>query len=130
MKQPLLSLLLIVYGLNLFCQTTYYRTLGDTNRWYVSGFLIGVKSSEQQSTADIGSPCLDYYRADRDSVYSGKAYKVFEQEQSFCVFGFGGTQPLGRVLIREDSLLRKIYIVHPDSANECVAMDFGMNIGD
>ena len=125
-----LSTILLSANINLFSQTTYYKTLGDTNRWYVSGYILGVKVSNQQNVTDVGSPCLGYYKANRDSVFSGKTYKIFEREQSFCPFGFGGSQPLDKVLIREDSLLRKIYMVHPDSTNECVALDYGMNIGD
>lgn len=125
----LITTVLLSANLKVFSQSPYYKTLGDTNRWYVSGFVLGVKSSNQQNVADIGSPCLGYYKATNDSLYNSKTYKLFELEQSFCPFGFG-FQPLDKVLIREDSLLRKIYIVHPDSTNECVVMDFGMNIGD
>jgi hypothetical protein len=129
MKKLLLFISILSLNLSLFSQTPYYKTLGDTNRWYVSGFVIGVKPSGQQNITDIGNPCLGYYNATKDSSYNGKTYKVFTMEQPFCVFS-NAVPPLDKALIREDSLLRKVYMVHPDSVNECVAMDFGMNIGD
>lgn len=103
--------------------------LGDTNRWYVSGYILGVKPSGNQSATNIGGPCIGYYKATKDSVYNSKTYKVFESEQSFLCYWFSGSA-LSEALIREDTILKKIYVVHPDSVNECVAMDFGMNVGD
>jgi hypothetical protein len=103
--------------------------LGDTNRWYVSGYILGVKPGGTQSTTNIGGPCIGYYKATKDSIYNGKTYKIFQQESSFCLFAFG-LQPFTKALLREDTISRKIFIVHPDSINECVAMDFGMNVGD
>lgn len=130
MKKLLLLISVILFmTMSLFSQTPYYKMLGDSNRWYVSGFILGAKSSSQQIPTDIGAPCLGFYKATKDSVYSGKTYKIFKQEQSFCAFVFSYPQ-FDSVLVREDSLLRKVFIVHPDSVNECVAMDFGMSIGD
>ena len=114
---------------SLFSQTSYHKMLGDTNRWYVSGYLLGVKPSGNLSATNIGDPCIGYYKATKDSVYNSKTYKVFESEQSFLCYWFSGSV-LSEALIREDTILKKIYIVHPDSVNECVAMDFGMNVGD
>jgi hypothetical protein len=123
-----ISLSLLV-NMTSFSQTPYHKMLGDSNRWYVSGFVLGVKPAGQQNVTDIGSPCLGYYKATKDSSYNGKVYKVFTMEQPFCPFGMG-FPTFDKALVREDSLMKKVFMVHPDSVNECVAMDFGMNIGD
>ena len=121
-KYKNILLIFIFFCLKTFGQTPYYKMLGDTTRWYVSGYVIGVKPSGNQSSTDIGSPCIGYYAAIKDSVYNGKTYKKFTKENSFSIFCFGfSNPPLDMALIREDSLLRKVYIVHPDSVNECVA---------
>lgn len=130
-KHKNISLIFLFICLKTFGQTPYYKMLGDTTRWYVSGYILGVKPSGNQSFAGIGSPCIGYYTAIKDSIYNGKTYKKFTKENSFSVFCLGfSSPPLNLALIREDSLFKKVYIVHPDSVNECVAMDFGMAVGD
>lgn len=124
-----LFIVILLFSFNLFSQTSYYKMLGNTNRWYVSGYAFGVKSSGTQNTTGIGGPCIGYYKANRDSVYGSKLYKVFEQDQIMVCF-FTSAPPLMETLIREDTVLKKIFMIHPDSVNECVAMDFGMNVGD
>lgn len=128
-KNLLLIILISFVGSNLFSQSPYYKMLGDTNRWYVSGYILGVKPSGQQNITDVGGPCLGYYKATKDSSYNGKMYKVFTLEQSFCSMSMS-FPILDKALVREDSLLRKVFMVHPDSLNECVAMNFAMNVGD
>ena len=130
MKKNIFTFLGICFMVSVaYAQTPYYKMLGDTNRWFVSGFILGVKSSSQPNLTDIGSPCLDYYKAIHDSVHNSKVYKIFEKNQQFCPYTFDYPE-IGNVLIREDSLARKVYMIHPDSVNECVAMDFSMNVGD
>lgn len=103
--------------------------LGNTNRWYVSGYFLGVKTSGNQNTTNVGGTCVGYYKATKDSIYNSKSYKIFEQDQIIvCAWASGSS--LSKALIREDTLTKKIYMIHPDSINECVAMDFGMNVGD
>ena len=128
-KSLLLCFIFFSFTTSLFSQTPYYKMLGDTNRWYVSGYFFGVKPLGAQNTANIGGACVGYYKATKDSVYNSKSYKIFEQDQiTMCTSS--STSPLSKALIREDTVAKKIYIVHPDSVNECLAMDFGMNVGD
>lgn len=130
MKKLLLKFIILFTVLSANSQTPYYKMLGDTNRWYVSGYIIGVKSAGMQNTADIGGPCIGYYRANKDTLYNGLKYKKFELENTFLVCPYFNGPPLNFALIREDTILRRVYIVHPDSINESVAMDFSLNIGD
>jgi hypothetical protein len=128
-KLLLISSILFSLISTLFSQTPYYKMLGDTNRWFVSGYFLGVKPSGIHNTTNIGSPCVGYYEATKDSVYNSKIYKVFKQDQIIVCAWISGPQ-LFEALIREDTVMKKIYVVHPDSVNECVAMDFGMTVGD
>ncbi len=129
MKNLYIVIVSLIYCLNSIAQSSYHKMLGDTNKWYVSGFVLGVKSNSQQQVTNIGSPCIGFYKADKDSVYNSFNYKVFEYDGWICAFGFG-TTPFSKALVREDTLTKKIYIVHPDSVNESVVMDFSMNVGD
>jgi hypothetical protein len=130
-KNIQLSFILLCVSLKIIGQTPYYKLLGDSTRWYVSGYILGVKPTGTNSGADIGGPCIGYYNAIKDSVYNGKTYKQFVKENSnFLPCLYLSTPPLNLVLIREDSLLKKVFIVHPDSVNECVAMDFSLSVGD
>lgn len=128
-KNILIGSILFSFAPGLFSQASYHKMLGNTNRWYVSGYFLGVKPSGTQNTTNIGGTCIGYYKATKDSVYNSKSYKIFEKDQIIiCAWSSGS--PLSKALIREDTVLKKIYIVHPDSVNECVAMDFSMSVGD
>ncbi|MBI3519972.1 MAG: hypothetical protein HY062_11520, partial [Bacteroidetes bacterium] len=127
-KRLLLISLVSFLSFNLFSQTSYHKMFGDTNRWYVSGYIFGVKPSGSQNITNVGDPCIGYYKTEKDSMYNSKLYKIFEPDQIlFCV---GGSSFFSKTLVREDTISKKIFILHPDSVNECVAMDFGMTIGD
>ncbi len=131
-KIILFSIILLSISSKIVGQTPYYKIIGDSTRWYVSGFVFGVKTSGTYSGTDIGSPCIGYYNAIKDTLYNGKMYKKFvkESQSGFWPCMYSSTPPLSMALIREDSLLKKVYIVHPDSVNESVAMDFSLNVGD
>jgi len=130
-KNIQLSFILLCVSLKIIGQTPYHKLLGDSTRWFVSGYIYGVKPGGIQTGTDIGGPCIGYYNAIKDSVYNGKTYKQFVKENSgFSACLYSSTSPLLKMLVREDSLLKKIFIVHPDSMNECVAMDFSLNVGD
>lgn len=80
-----LFIVILLFSFNLVSQTSYYKMLGATNRWYVSGYAFGVKPSGTQNTTGIGGACIGYYKANKDSLYNSKLYKVFEQDQiTFC----------------------------------------------
>lgn len=131
-KIILLSIILLSISSEIVGQTPYYKIIGDSTRWYVSGYIYGVKPSGTYNGTDIGAPCTGYYNAIKDTLYNGKIYKKFVKEYQFgfwpCMYS--STPPLSMALIREDSLLKKVYIVHPDSVNESVAIDFNLNVGD
>lgn len=110
----------------------YHKMIGDTNRWYVSGHFLGVKPGGVNSTSDFGRSCIGYYEAIKDSVFNLKTYKIFKLStggSSVCL-GFGPNDSYFSSLVREDTLTRKVYIIPKDSANEVLAFDFLMNVGD
>ncbi|MES2133124.1 MAG: T9SS type A sorting domain-containing protein [Bacteroidota bacterium] len=124
----MLPILLICICLNGVSQT-YHKMLGDSNHWYVSGFFLGLKSSSQ-SAVGIGGPCIGYYEATKDSTYGSKTYKIFTKNGNALFCPYSNASPLNKLLIREDTISQKVYMVHPDSINESVAMDFSMQVGD
>jgi len=110
---------------------TYYRMLRDSNVWYVSGQMkiLGVNNQAKSAFNGIGEPCFGMYKTTRDSIYNNKTYKIFTGVAPLKCDYYGNDhfQP---VLIREDSVLKKIYVLPKDSTVERVAMDFSMNVGD
>ena len=105
-KSLLFCFTFFFFTFNLFSQAPYYKMLGDTNRWYVSGYFLGVKPSGTQNTTNVGSACVGYYKATRDSVYNSKSYKIFEQDQ-IIVCGWSSASPISKALIREDTIAKK-----------------------
>lgn len=129
-KSTTVLILLLTFNL-MKSQSVYHKMLGDTNRWFVSGFVYAVKVMPSQNTSALGAPCLSYYNATKDSVYMGKYYKVFKIESPITYLWVSNTNSFFEsALVREDTIQRKVYLVHPDSINESVCMDFIMNVGD
>lgn len=114
----------------------YHKMLGDTNRWFVSGYGIGAKTNGATSNNGFGKACIAYYEAIKDSIYNSKTYKLFNMSASFppgAVCSSAGISPNGiysSSIVREDTIAKKIYIIPEDSTTEILAVDFGMNIGD
>lgn len=130
MKKNATFLILLMTFYLVKSQSVYHKMLGDTNRWSISGFVIGVKLIPSQNTSQLGSPCLGYYRATKDSVYMNKTYKVFEEENVYYCTYSGASTKFKTTIIREDTITHKLFMVHPDSVNESICIDFSMNVGD
>lgn len=130
MKKILLNFIILFVTLKVNSQVGYHKMLTDSNKWYVSGYIFGVKPGGSQNTNEIGGPCLGYYAANKDTLHNGKIYKNFFLEQMTFACPYMGSSIFDHALIREDTIQKKIYMIHPDSVNECIAMDFSMNVGD
>lgn len=130
--KPYFATLLLVFSINLFSQAPYYKMLGDTNRWYVSGYVIGVKPIGNQNVNNLESPCIGYYKANTDSVYNGVTYKKFIYESQFtggfCSSMSGAS--LYSALVREDTIARKIYLIEDGTTVERLVMDFSLAVGN
>lgn len=128
----LLFFIIIIFGFtfNLSTQTPYHKMLGDTNRWYVSGLIMGCKNSNTQSSTSYDDPCIGYYEATSDSLYGSHIYKkfLFNNSTGICVPIFG--MPFLKSLVREDTVLRKLYMISDNNLTEDLVMDFSLNVGD
>ncbi|MBS1637667.1 MAG: T9SS type A sorting domain-containing protein [Bacteroidetes bacterium] len=121
-----LLVLLVALATTMSAQAPYHKMLGNTNDWFVSATIIGVKSPDGSLWQ---APCISNYIANRDSSYGGKLYKVFKLDQlSLYAICFGNQNDSS--LVREDTVTRKIYIISKDSTHEILAYDFSMNVGD
>src|SRR3954470_8628653 len=121
--------LLFVFVFTFFrgCPQGYYKMLGAVNSWYVSGELdlVGISSHNRTGPA-LGVACLGKYIANDDSIVAGKTYKVFKRVTNLCPFEMA----FSKCLIREDTVLRKIFFIREDSVIERVVLDFSLSVGD
>jgi hypothetical protein len=95
----------------------YQRMLADSTGFQIVQLVMPLAKANQPQSSGCVNAEWGYCQARTDSIYKGKAYKRFYQPS-----GFSG-------LIREDTLLRKVYFMQYCDTTEQLLYDFSLTQG-